>query len=201
MAEQSTWWTKNRAYAAATISSVALLGGAAGETAFAQPEATSGLADCAAYLNPARYHNHEYEVCTAYVANSAEVALQGYYKFGRSPRLARANLARHHFESRYFNGPRRIIEKRVNSWPVSENDVSEDIDITGLSVSLNANRALVTTREDWLVAADNGRTLYQEHNRRHEITMCKIEGLVLHKWVVVKFTKDPNFNCGALSGS
>jgi len=185
--------------AGAVLLSAAALVGFSGQAAEAQPTSSVGLADCVPYLDFSKYHNHEYEVCTAYVANSAEIALQGFYKFGRSPSGARAGLARHHFESRYYDGPRQAIEGRVDSWPSGENKVDENIDVQQLSSSLSANRALLTTLESWQVTAPDGHALLQEQNRRRGITMCKIPGLLLHKWVVAKFSRDPNFNCNAFA--
>jgi len=104
----------DRALAASLLTSLALAGGAP-KTAQATPAHEASLSDCVPYFDTNHYRNHEGEVCTAYLANSAEVALQGFYKFGNNRRSYESGPARHHFRTRYYSGPRQAIERDVDS--------------------------------------------------------------------------------------
>ena len=165
------------------------------------PTATAdGLRDCASYVD-SKYRNHEAEVCTAYVANSAEVALQGFYKFGNNRRSYLYDPARHHFETRYWGGPRQAIEREVDGWPTTKsffgNKVKERVGVVSVSSNLKADRGLVRTRESWTVTSPTGQVLHREGSHIRNVTMCrgKLPGHVLHEWMVVKYQRDPNFNC------
>jgi hypothetical protein len=160
-----------------------------------------GLAGCKPYFDLSKYHDHEYEVCTAYVANSAEIALQGLYKFGNSRYTALADTARHHFETRYWDGPRQTIEHEVDSWPktwsVVGNEVDQSVDILSVTSDLKADRGLVHAQENWEVMSPDGSLLYSEPSHNKDITLCrgKLPGHILHEWVVVSFTANPTFDC------
>lgn len=168
---------------------------------------SAGLGDCAFYFDKSRYRNHEYEVCTAYIANSAQIALQGYYKFGNNRIGFLAAPAKHHFETRYWAGPRRSIEHEVNSWPKTSNftgnKVKQDVDLVSVSSNLKADQGLVQTRESWRVIDSKGKVLHNEPRHTRNITMCRgqLPGHPLHAWVVVKFSRDPQFNCIAFDKS
>lgn len=189
-----------RNLAASVIASLAIASGPVKSHEAPRAEA-AGLGDCTPYFDTSRYRNHEYEVCTAYTANSAEVALQGFYKFGNNRAGYLADTTRHHFETRYWGEPRQSIERDVDSWPktsrITGNRVKEDIDVISVSSSLKADRGLVQTRENWDVAAPNGEVLHHEPRHTKNITMCrgKLAGHLLHEWVVVKFARSPKFNC------
>lgn len=165
------------------------------------PVHATGLSDCAPYFDTSRYHNHEYEVCTAYIANSAEIALQGFYKYGNNRVSYLADAARHHFKTRYWAGPRRTIEREVDSWPTTRgftgNRVREDIDLVSLSSNLKADRGVLRTRENWRVTSPTGRILHDEPRHIRNVTMCRgrLPGHPLHAWFVVKFSRDPSFDC------
>lgn len=163
---------------AVTMTGAALalpLGGGA-----AQASVTDTLRACL------RYEGRAYEVCTAYVGNSSLLALVPYYKWANSSNPARAVAVTNRLRSRYYGAARRLIAGRVNGWPAGENKVSIPL-FTILSVSsdLEHNRAILRTRETWRVRTkSNGRTIYREIGRPHRITMKRVQGLVLHKWVV-----------------
>jgi hypothetical protein len=171
------------------------------------PPATSGhrkpegLAGCLPYTDLSKYKNHEYEVCTAYIANSAEIALRGFYKYGNSRVGYLADAAKHHFETRYWQKPRRAIERDVASWPKSSsllgNDTDVSITLRSLSSNLSADRALLKTRESWQVTSPDGKVLHNEPLHKKEITMCrgKLPGHPLHEWVVVSPSLRPNYDC------
>ena len=192
----------DRALAASLLTSLALAGGAP-KTAQATPAHEASLSDCAPYFDTSHYRNHEGEVCTAYVANSAGVALQGFYKFGNNRRSYESGPARHHFRTRYYSGPRQAIERDVDSWPTTRsffgNKVKESIDVVSVSSSLKADRGLVKTKESWRVIAPDGDVLHNEPRHTRNITMCrgKLPGHLLHEWVVVKLSRDPGYNCRA----
>jgi hypothetical protein len=161
----------------------------------------AGLAGCAPYYNFSKYHNHEYEVCTAYVGNTAEIALQGFYKFGNNRIGFLADGARHHFETRYWNGPRQAIEHEVDSWPTTPhftgNFVDQSITLVSLSSDLKADRGLLQTRESWKVTDMDGAVRLNESNHLTNVTMCrgKLPGHPLHEWVVVSFMRSADYDC------
>ena len=168
------------------------------EAVVARPE---GLLGCKPYFDKSRYQNHEYEVCTAYIANSSQIALRGFYKFGNSRVGYVATPARHHFETRYYGTPRRHIEREVDGWPkgvgLTGNDVDASMTLMSLSSGLAADRAVLTTKESWTVTANDGRVLHNEPMHSKEVTMCRgrLPGHPLHEWVVVSYSAQPDFNC------
>jgi hypothetical protein len=192
----------DKALVASVLTTLALASGPGpAKTAEAAPAHAAGLSDCTRYFDVSTYRNHEGEVCTAYVANSAEVALQGFYKFGNNRVSYLASPARHHFQTRYWGGPRRSIEREVDSWPSTDkllgNKVKESIDVVSVSSNLKADRGLVRTRESWKVTAPNGDTLHQEAKHTRDVTMCRgrLPGHILHEWMVVKYSRDPTYDC------
>jgi hypothetical protein len=160
-----------------------------------------GLAGCLQFSDLKTYPNREYEVCTAYVTNSASIALQGLYKFGNNKVGYLADGARHHFETRYWGQPRADIEQRVDSWPTTTkltgNKVKQSITLLALSSSLTDDRAILKTRESWRVTAPDGTVLLDEPLATREATMCRgrLPGHPLHEWVVVGQSADPNYDC------
>jgi hypothetical protein len=194
----------SRGLVASIMSTLALAAGTT-KSAESTPATSAGIGDCTTYVSSSRYHNHEYEVCTAYVANSAEIALQGFYKFGNNKISYLADAARHHFETRYWQGPRNHIERDVDAWPktgrITGNKVTEDIDVVSVSSNLRADRGLVQSRESWSVKAPSGKILHREARHTKNITLCrgKQSGHLLHEWVVVKFSRDPKFDCIAFN--
>lgn len=189
-----------RNLAASVMSGFVIAGGAASSTE-AVPANSAGLSDCAPYFDTAKYRNHEYEACTAYIGNSASIALRGFYKYGNNRIGYLANPARHHFETRYWTGARQTIERDVNSWPetgnLTGNKVIVDVDLVSVSSNLKANRGLLKTQESWDVTSSKGRVLHHEPRHTKNITMCRgrLPGHPLHAWFVVKFVRDPSFNC------
>lgn len=170
-------------------------------TPSSNPSGDPNLLGCAPYFDITRYENHEYEVCVAYIANAAEIALQGFYKYGNSEIDYLSDGARHHFETRYFDQPREAIEQEVDSWPrvsnIMGNKVEETITLASLSSNLQANRALIQTQESWRVTGSDGEVLYEEPLGIKDITMCRgqLPGHPLHEWFVVSNTQIPDFDC------
>lgn len=131
------------------------------------------------------YHQHQYEICTAYIANSSLSALLPYYKYVHSPNSARRAAALNRLKSRYYGSARRLIVHRVAGWPRGENHVSlPDISIVTVYSEKDANRATMVTRESWRVTSGSGRVLRSEKKGMHMVSMRRVRGLVVHKWVV-----------------
>ena len=164
-------------------------------------DAVPGVTGCEPYFDLSKYKDHEYEVCVAYISNSAEIALQGLYKFGNSRIGYLSDAAKHHFETRYWNQPRQAIEQEVASWPktsdVTGNKVEDSITLVSVTSSLAADRGLVQTRESWQVTAPDGTILHNEPLHTKDITMCRgrLPGHPLHEWMVVATSQQPNFDC------
>lgn len=129
---------------------------------------------------------HQYEVCTAYVANASYLARLPYYKFGHSADADLARTFRERLESRYTGTARAMIERQTAGWPgPSELDVFlPTIQIDSVSVSADLSHAALTTHESWLVRTESGKALFEERDVAHVITLARVPGLVLHKWVV-----------------
>lgn len=188
-----------RTFAVSAMAALAIATGPPHSSADAAVQ-TEGIADCAPYFRTARYKNHEYEVCTAYIQNSAGIALQGFYKFGNNSRSYLSDAVRHHFETRFWGGPRQSAENEVDSWPITKqlsgNKVENHIKLVSLKSNLKANRAFVRTRESWEVSS-KGNTLHDEPEHTVNITMCRVKlpGHPLHAWVVALEERDPNIDC------
>lgn len=135
---------------------------------------------------------HAYEVCFAYMVNCATGALLPYYKFGRSPNLARAFGFRNRFESRYFDQARQLFEQRLADWQHGgEADVSYSVHVVSVSSDLKTNTAHLVTLESWSVTINTPNGIfpaYTEPSSMHHITMKRIPGFLLHKWVVTNYT-------------
>lgn len=166
-----------------------------------QPTPREGIAGCAPYFDTEKYREHQYEVCTAYVANSAEIALQGAYKYGNNRVGYLATPAMHHFETRYWLEPRKNIEQRIAAWPQTSalrgNRVEQSVTVLSVTSDHSADRGVVQTRESWRVTSSDGRELYNEPLHTQEVTMCrgKLPGHPLHLWVVVSYSSQPHFDC------
>jgi hypothetical protein len=144
----------------------------------------------------AHYTGHVYEVCFAYIFNDSSLALRNYYRLVHSPDRQKAQDAREDLLYRFRGDAMRQIVRRAGKWPAGVNDVSiPKITIVSAKASLASNRALLATRESWQVTAANGRVLFVQSSQPRRVTMCRIQGKLLHIWVVVKFSADPRFNC------
>jgi len=129
---------------------------------------------------------HQYEVCTAYVANASYLARLPFYKFGRGSDASVARTFKEHLESRYTGAARSRLERQTASWPGPTHlDVFlPTIRIDSITVAADLSTARLTTHETWLVRTESGQTLFSERNAAHVITLARVPGLVLHKWVV-----------------
>lgn len=145
------------------------------------------VSDVSQNLNDAclQFTNHEYEVCTAYVFNSSVADLVPYYAYVHSTNTSLARFVQYRLGSRYSGPAARLIQNRVASWPVGDNDVVvPDIQILAVDSSLAANTATLVTQESWQVATESGQVLYTEADTPHTITMHRVPSYILHKWVV-----------------
>jgi hypothetical protein len=129
---------------------------------------------------------HQYEVCVAYVANASYLARLPFYKFGRSSNADLARISRQRLESRYSGAARAQIEQQTATWPPpSELDVYlPSIHIDSVAVAADLSTATLTTHETWLVRTERGTTLFSERDAPHTITLARVPGLFLHKWIV-----------------
>jgi hypothetical protein len=129
---------------------------------------------------------HQYEVCAAYVANASYLARLPYYKFGHSADADLARTFRERLESRYTAAARSMIERQAAGWPgPSELDVFlPTIRIDSVQVAADLSAARLTTHETWLVRTESGHVLFEERDAAHVISLARVPGLVLHKWVV-----------------
>ena len=137
------------------------------------------------------------EVCTAYVVNATYLARVPFYIASGLENPALVRLARYRLESRYEGAARAAIEAQVASWPPGDVDVERPrISIDSVTVGPRAKRAVLHTRETWLVqkrdeATGAMTTVFQETDTPHDIVMARVRGLILHKWVVVSVTGLP----------
>lgn len=129
---------------------------------------------------------HQYEVCTAYVANASYLARLPFYKFGHSANADLARTFKQHLESRYTGAARAQIERQTANWPSpDELDVYlPSIHIDSVTVAADLSTATLTTHETWLVRTERGTTLLSERNAPHTIVLARVRGLLLHKWIV-----------------
>jgi hypothetical protein len=152
-----------------------------GPTGPSAKDATRTAADSCLHIS-----RHQYEVCVAYVANASYLARLPFYKFAYSPNADLARASRQRLESRYSGTARAQIERQTATWPApGELDVYlPSIRIDAVRVAADLSTATLTTHETWLVRTQHGATLFSERNARHTITLARVPGVVLHKWVV-----------------
>lgn len=157
-----------------------LVGGAGSLSAASIPiRETSSISECL------HYTGHRYEACFAYVVNDSLFALRPYYANAHSANPTKAGNALEDFYYRYRSAARQLIASRVSVWPNGENIVAVPrITVIKARSSLVSNSALLVTRETWRVTTTSGRVLYAEKNRRHHISMRRVQGRYLHIWVV-----------------
>lgn len=128
----------------------------------------------------AHFKGHLYEACFAYVFNDSALALRGYYA---DP--SKTGDALEGFLYRYRAQARSLIAGRVAGWPPGRNTVGlPKITILKASSSLVTNTAQLTTQETWRVTDSSGNLVYAENNRLHQISMARVQGKLLHIWVV-----------------
>lgn len=132
-----------------------------------------------------QYSNHEYEVCTAYVANSSLAVLVPYYMFAHSQNPWAQTYVSYRLNQRYTDQANSLIRSRVQAWPHESAHVAiPHIMITSVDSDLAHNTATITTAESWSVTAEDGTVLFTESNAPHTITMHRVPSYLLHKWVV-----------------
>jgi hypothetical protein len=169
----------------------------------AAPSATAEVStqidsSTAAQAACARFSQHEYEVCFAYLVNDTLLARVPFYQGSRSqaPGYYHAILegcvgqtlgeaAKCRLWSRYYDPARAALEQQVAGWP---GDVDVDfprVSIVAVQSDLGTNTAIIQTQETWRVTAADGTVLFAENNQPHTITLRRVQGLALHKWVVI----------------
>jgi hypothetical protein len=147
-------------------------------SAAAQTQRPAVTGDCL------HYAGHVYEVCTAFVFNCTTAAMLPYFKYAHSPNRARAIAAKYRLESRYIGQARRKLESMVSKWPSGEAHVRlTRLSITSARSSLATNSATLHVKWSWFVFFPNGQ-FRAETNHPHTISMRRVPGLILHKWVV-----------------
>ena len=123
------------------------------------------------------------EVCTAYVANASLAARYPYYQLGHSTNHTLASAALDRLGSRYTGTAYRSLVQQTAGWPASVQVSIPEIHIDSVTVAADDNTAVLHTRETWRVATGE-RVLFAENNQPHTVTMHRVPGVVLHKWVV-----------------
>jgi hypothetical protein len=172
-----------RARGPALGAAVLVLAGAAGA-----PPAAASTEACATLVD------RRLQICTAYVVNATLLARVPFYLAAGTENDTLLRLARHRLESRYRGAARAAIVAQVAAWPPGDVDVeAHDVDIDAVSVGPRGRRAVLRTRETWLVRKRHSATgaataVFQEVDRAHDVTMARVRGIVLHKWVVVAIT-------------
>jgi hypothetical protein len=133
------------------------------------------------------YQQRHYEVCTAYIFNSSFAARLPYYTYAKSPNPAWARLADYRLSSRYSGQAYQMLQDQVRSWPAGTATVSmPTITIRSVSVTSDLNFATLQTSESWEVRSPSNALLLREQNRAHTISMQRVPGLILHKWIVTR---------------
>lgn len=149
---------------------------------YIMPEPANATSTADACLH---YTNHEYEVCTAYIANSSLAVLLPYYAYANSTNSSTAGYVSYRLDQRYTGQANMLIRNRVALWPNGSHDVALPyISINSVTSSVAANTATLHTVETWRVTDERGHVIFQEANRAHTITMQRVPSYVLHKWVV-----------------
>lgn len=166
---------------------VAVLAAAAVTGLVATPSATPRQAGTISAC--AHYAGHLYEACFAYVVNDSGKVLRKFYAEGHSADTSQAGDALEDFHYRYRGQARSLVAQRVAKWPKGRNIVAVPrITIIKASSSLVNNTAQLTTRETWRVTTTSGKVLYAENNRLHDISMRRVQGKLLHIWVVTSIS-------------
>jgi len=140
---------------------------------------------------------HEYEVCFAYLFNdtlAARVPLYqdsrslapGYYNNVREScagyNLGQAATCR--LLSRYYGAASAFLENQAKTWPAQVEVSWPQISIDQVTSNLSTNTATISDHETWLVKTEAGQILFAETNQPHTITLSRVQGILLHKWVV-----------------
>jgi|SRR5581483_1837903 len=219
-----------QALAASVISGMAIATCTAGNVHARNSVDTGLLPDCAPYYNVFKYppKDRYYEICHAYEINDVKIALRGYEKWGgstlkiESPVLgpllrefydltgvqvgSAAGFSKHHFETRYWNGPRAEVEQEVQALPQTNNlfgnHVDENVHTTDIVPQVSINRAFIKTEESSDILSPEGKLLKRRPLRTLWHTLCRVKlpnseevpVHFLHLWAVVANGKK-NINC------
>ena len=177
-----TDWSGSSAVPAAIHSTDYRLNSTASSSSLATPTTAKTTNPCL------RVTNHEYEVCSAYIANSSVAVLVPYYKYAQSSSRDSQSLQQfvtYRLGQRYVEPVYSSIRARVATWPAGAYDVSiPNIKILSVTSSVKTNSATLTTRETWIVKNRSNQIVYQEQNMPHTVIMQRVPSYILHKWVV-----------------
>jgi hypothetical protein len=124
------------------------------------------------------------EVCTAYVANATVAGRYPYYQLGHSSNRTLADAATSRLRSRYTDQAYQYLVRQTAGWPSSVKVDLPNIRIDSVTVPADARSAVLRTHESWRVEDDAGRVLFVETNRAHVITLRRVPGVLVDKWVV-----------------
>jgi hypothetical protein len=124
------------------------------------------------------------EVCTAYVSNSSLAARLPYYRYSNSTNRALVIDVSNRLASRYTGDAFMQIFNQTDGWPSSVDVSVPRIFVTLVQVTPDQNFATLTTVESWSVRTEQGACLFCETRAPHTVTMQRVPGLILHKWVV-----------------
>lgn len=141
----------------------------------------------------------ELEVCTAYVLNASLESRLTYYKLGRSTAVGyykavqerctgktAGTAAGCRLQSRYYGAALSQLQSQAELWP-AEVDVSfPRISISSVAVDASGDIANIKTTETWNVKTRSGEILFAETGKIHTVALKRVQGLVLHKWVVTE---------------
>jgi hypothetical protein len=143
------------------------------------------------------YSGHRYEVCTAYLANATAAARVPFYQLSRKTGPAYYHAVRENCTgftvgtastcrmfSRYYGSARRKLLAQVVGWPKRVEVSTPRIHINAVTSNLATNTATLRVHETWRVTTVRGRVLFSETRKAHTITMARVPGIFLHKWVV-----------------
>jgi hypothetical protein len=144
----------------------------------------------------AEVDQHQYEVCFAYLFNDTLLSRVPFYKSSRSQdpgfyEATREGCVGHtlgsavtcRLWSRYYGSARTMLQQQTANWPKHVDVAPPHVTIDAVESNLATNSATIQTHENWQVTA-NENVLFAENNQPHTITLERVSGLVLHKWVV-----------------
>lgn len=125
-----------------------------------------------------------FELCTAYIANATVAARYPYYQFGHGGNQTLARAAASRLRSRYTGAALAFLLRQTADWPGGLHVRLPDVHIDSVSVAADQNTAVLRTHESWRVETRTGQLLFAETDHAHTITLQRVPGVILHKWVV-----------------
>lgn len=129
-------------------------------------------------------HPRQWEICTAYTVNASLTARYPYYQAADSSDQHLASAARDRLGSRYTGRAFDILATQTQSWPTNITVQLPIIRISHIDIAADGQTATLATRETWRVTDRDNQPRFEEKDKPHIITLAKIPGVVLEKWVV-----------------